>query len=138
MAAFNSWGSPQQGGASPNMFSAPQNPGNNMSGLGQDLQFDGNAPQPQDTGIDWGGTVAPTLQGIGGLAQSWLGFQQLGLAKDQFNFQKDAFTKNYDQQAQSMNTQMSDRQSSRVGYNPNAYQSVGDYMAQNEVKSYGG
>jgi hypothetical protein len=47
----------------------------------------------------------PALQGINGLAQSWLGFQNLGLAKDQFSFQKDSFTKQFDNQTQLTNDQ---------------------------------
>lgn len=89
------------------------------------------------TGIDNNGFALPALQGINGLAQSWMGFKQLGLAKDQFNFQKDSFIKQYDQQASSMNTQLEDRQRARLGANPNGYQSVGDYMSNNGVKSYG-
>lgn len=83
----------------------------------------------------WG---LPAIQGLGGLAQSWLGFKQLGLAKDQFNFQKDAFTQNYNMQAQTMNRQLEDRQRARLSANPNGYQSVGEYMSKNEVKPYGG
>ena len=45
------------------------------------------------------------VAGIGNaLAQSWLGFQQYGLAKDMFNFQRDAFNKNYSMQLDSYNT----------------------------------
>jgi hypothetical protein len=57
-----------------------------------------NGDQVQGWGI-------PALQGINGLAQSWLGFQNLGLAKDQFSFQKDSFTKQFDNQTQLTNDQ---------------------------------
>ena len=84
----------------------------------------------------WG---APVLGGLSSLAQSWLGFQQLGVAKDQLSFQKDSFKKNYDQQAQSYNTQLADRQRARKGSSINGnYASVGDYMTENGAKQYNG
>lgn len=67
------------------------------------------------------------------LATSWMAMQQLDLAKDQFNFQKDAWTKQFDTQASLTNTRLEDRQRARLGANPTGYQSVGDYMKENGV-----
>lgn len=45
------------------------------------------------------------VAGVGNaLAQSWLGFQQYGLAQDMFSFQKDAFNKNYAMQKDAYDT----------------------------------
>ena len=73
------------------------------------------------------------LNAISGLGQSWLGMQQLGLAKEQFAFQKDSFQKQYDNQTTLTNASQRDRQSARVAAAPGAYQSVGEYMQQNKV-----
>lgn len=59
--------------------------------------------------------------------------QNYGLAKDQFNFQKDAFNKNWAAQSKLTNASLSDRQAARVASNPTAYQSVSDYMKANGV-----
>lgn len=74
---------------------------------------------------------------IGGLQtglSAYMGMQQLGMAKDQLNFQKKAFEKNYNAQRQSTNTQLRDRQKRRAHERPDYYQSVGEYMKKNEVK----
>lgn len=89
-----------------------------------------------NTGVQTQGFLQPTIEGLGGLAQSWLGFQQLGLAKDQFNFQKDAFTQQYNQQATDVNRQLADRQRARLGANPGGYQSVGEYIAENGARNF--
>lgn len=72
--------------------------------------------------------VASSLNGI------WNGYNQNRMMKDQFKFQKDAFNKQYQASVNQYNTQLEDRQRARVASNPNAYQSVSDYMAKNRVK----
>lgn len=37
------------------------------------------------------GALAPTIGAVGTLANSWLGFQQLGIAKDQLGLQREAW-----------------------------------------------
>jgi len=74
-----------------------------------------------------------TLSALSGLGQSWLGMQQLGLAQEQFDFKKEAFNKNWDNQTTLTNASQRDRQSARVAAAPGAYQSVGEYMQQNKV-----
>jgi len=78
----------------------------------------------------WGGQALGLLQGLG---SAYMGLQQYGLAKDQLQFSKDAFNKNYAAQAKMTNASLLDRQRARVASNPGAYQSVGDYMAQNAI-----
>jgi hypothetical protein len=87
-----------------------------------------NADGTKDTG--YGGAV---LGGLQSLASLWSGMKQYGLQKEQLAFAKDAFNKNYNNQVQTTNTQLEDRQKARVASNPNAYQSVGDYMAKNRL-----
>ena len=69
-----------------------------------------------------------------GLLGGYLGMKQLGLAKKQYEFEKDAFNKQYAAQRTILNADMRDRQQARVTARPWAAQSVEDYMKQNEVK----
>ena len=69
--------------------------------------------------------------GIGaltGLVGAYTGLEQLQVAKDNLAFQKDAFNKNFANQAKLTNSQLADRQRARVMDSPGAYESVGDYM----------
>ena len=79
----------------------------------------------------WGGLALGAAQG---LFNGWMGMKQYGLAKDQFKFQKQAYGENLKNQKQTLNTELEDRQRSRVASNSSAYQSVGDYMNKNGLK----
>lgn len=63
----------------------------------------------------------------------YTGIKGLQMAEDQFNFQKDAFNKNYANQTKLINSQLRDRQRARYAANPHAYQSPDEYMAENKV-----
>lgn len=54
------------------------------------------------------------------------------LAREQFNFSKDAFNRNFAAQAKTTNSQLADRQNARHTRDPKAHSSVADYM-----KKYG-
>lgn len=79
----------------------------------------------------WGSAALGLIQGLGG---AYMGMKQYGLAKEQLQFSKDAFNKNYEAQKSMTNASMEDRQRARVASNAGAYQSVGDYMAKNGIK----
>ena len=85
-------------------------------------------------GIAHNGMGGLALGAASGLMNGYMAMQNYGLAKDQFNFQKNAFNKNWAAQKSTTNAAMSDRQAARVASNPTAYQSVGDYMTQNGIK----
>lgn len=72
------------------------------------------------------------LGGVNSLLQGYLGFQNLGLAKKQYQSQLDQFNKQWSANKKLTNASLADRQAARVASNPNAYQSVDDYM-----KKYG-
>ena len=59
--------------------------------------------------------------------------EKVDLAKDSLNFQKDAFSKQFENQRTLTNAELRDRQIARVASNPTAYQSVDDYMKANGV-----
>ena len=85
------------------------------------------------TGIKTNGALGTGLGILQGLGSAYMGMKQYGLAKDQLQFSKDAFNKNYAAQAKMTNASLEDRQRARVASNPGAYQSVGDYMTQNRI-----
>ena len=86
-----------------------------------------------NTGMQTNGALGYGLSGLQGLGNLYMGMQQYGLMKDQLAFSKDAFNKNYAAQSKMTNASLMDRQRARVAANPGAYQSVGDYMAQNGI-----
>jgi len=78
----------------------------------------------------WGGAALGTGSA---LMNGYLGMQQYGLAKQQLAESQRQFDKQYAAQKTLTNSQLSDRQRARVASNPNAYQSVSDYMQRNGV-----
>ena len=85
------------------------------------FNFDGGGTTQQNQGTDllsmqsmFGGPnnmgwVTGGLGAATGLAQSWLGFQNLGLAKDQFNFQKEAYQNQFNMQKEEYDRRRSER-----------------------------
>lgn len=100
-------------GASPNSFNTPSlsdSPGG-ISGL-----------QLGQLGLGLGNS----------LLSGYLGFQNLGLAKDQASQAQKNWDKQWSANVKSTNAALADRQKARVASNPNAYESVDSYM-----KKYG-
>lgn len=85
-------------------------------------------------GIGHQGILDSARSGLTSIANGYLGMKQLGLAQDQFNFQKGAFTQNWAAKKATTNSALEDRQRARVASNSGAYQSVGDYMGQYGIK----
>ena len=78
---------------------------------------------------------APTaFQGLQAFGSVYGEIQKAKAAKNLLNFQKKAYRQNYNQQAQTLNTAMRDRQAARRSYS-SQYQDVDSYMKQNELKS---
>ena len=142
-------------GLSNNAFAGNLNTGVSGSGLTYGMESDIPAFQP----VDWTGDVsstpaspgffswdramgtqgqagwAPTaFQGIQALGSVYGDIQKAQAAKNLLNFQKKAYRQNYNQQAQTLNTAMRDRQASRRS-SSSQYQDVDSYMKQNELKS---
>ena len=80
------------------------------------------------------GWVPTAFQGIQALGGVYSAIQQANAAKNLLNFQKKAYRQNYNQQAQTLNTAMRDRQVSRRSAS-NQIQDVDSYMQQNALKS---
>lgn len=76
------------------------------------------------------GWFAPTLKGVQGLSDLYLGMKSFGLAKDQFRQSTDLLRTNLSNQANLTNAQLHDRQVSRYMMNPEQYQNPAAYMQQ--------
>ena len=138
-----------------NAFAGNLNTGVSGSGLTYGMDNTGQEFQP----VDWVGDVGTTTespgffswdramgtQGQAGWAPTaFQGLQALGgvysaiqgakAAKNLLNFQKKAYRQNYNQQAQTLNTAMQDRQASRRS-SSSQYQDVDSYMKQHALKS---
>lgn len=77
------------------------------------------------------GALVPTAQAITGLAGTYLGMKQYGLAKDAFKESKRQFQLNYDAQKKDYNSSISDRQQTRrasAGSGADAHATKADYM----------
>ena len=143
-------------GLSDNAFAGNLNTGVPGSGLTYGMGNTSEAFQP----VDWmGGTGTPppespgffswdramgtqgqagwaptAFQGLQAFGSVYSAIQGARAAKNLLNFQKQAYRQNYNQQAQTLNTAMQDRQASRRS-SSNQYQDVGSYMQQHELKS---
>jgi len=85
-----------------------------------------------DNGYETGGWASPVLQTATAGMNAYLGLQQLNLMKDNLAFQKDSFSKQFENQRTLANTHMKDRQIRRVASGP-GYQDVDSYMKENAV-----
>ena len=74
------------------------------------------------------------FQGLQAFGSVYSAIQGAKAAKNLLNFQKQAYRQNFNQQAQTLNTAMRDRQAARRS-SSNQYQDVDSYMKQNELKS---
>lgn len=125
---------PVYGFGSPAPMQAPMQDPGLMASFSEWLKNSGalSSTTPQGIKTDgWGGLALGAAQGIG---NSFMAMQQYGLAKDTLNQNKREFNMNYDAQRKTTNAALSDRQAARVASNPNAYQSVGDYMDKYGVR----
>lgn len=114
----------------PSLPNANNNPGGASnwfrdSGFLSQKNLDGTTTQ------GWGGLALGGAQALGSM---YMGMKQYGLAKDTLAANKSQFERNYAAQRTTTNTALEDRQRARVASNPNAYQSVGDYMQKNGVR----
>jgi len=79
----------------------------------------------------WGGMA---LGAVSGIANTYMGMKQYGLAKDQLKEGQRQYDKNYAAQKTTTNASLEDRQAARVASNPGGYESVGSYMNKNGIK----
>lgn len=120
----------------------------NIGGIGggqANVTYDMNLEQRRAQDTKWlGGTYAdgqqtngilPTALSVGqGLMNSWLAFNQLSLAQEQFDFQKSSWAKNYNNQVKTTNDQLRRRQRAANSRGTGNGQSADDYVKQYGVK----
>lgn len=102
------------------------NNNNGGGGEGGSLQTLFGNPQNGSQGM-----LMPAVQSLSGLASTYLGMKQYGMAKDAFKESKRQFNLNFDAQKKSYNNQLSDRQRARrisAGEGADNYQSEAEYM----------
>lgn len=115
-------------------FSAGPSGGSSMfGGIGDWMNNSGFLGKTMSNGDKVQGWGMPVIGALGGLAQGYLGYQQLGQAKDALAENKKQFAMNWGAQQKTVNASLSDRQAARVASNPGAYQSVSDYMKTNGI-----
>lgn len=89
----------------------------NNNGLGQTqpLQTPIGGPTATDTGggFNWG-TFSNVLKTIGDLSNLYFGFQQLDLAREQFDLSKSSLNRNLANQATAYNTELEGRARARL------------------------
>lgn len=86
-------------------------------------------------GMYQGGAFLPLMQGLGSLAQGYLGFQQLGLAQDQFKAQQDAYNTNLANQVQLTNNALYDREKSRAAWESREPTSKEEFLKLEGIKA---
>lgn len=125
---YNMMNSPEMGGngQANSLLSALSN-NNNAGGGGNGIMdfFLGDPSKGQ------AGTAVPLMNSLSGLAGSYLGMKQYGLAKDAFKESKRQFQLNYDAQKKDYNSSISDRQKARrlsAGSGADKYDSQAEYM----------
>ena len=124
-------------GGTPTNFDISQSWGGTTGsggGVGQWMRDSGILGSTDANGVKtqgWGGLALGGAQALGSL---YMGMKQYGLAKETLANNKAQFERNFAAQRQTTNAALEDRQRARVASNSGAYQSVGDYMNQNEVR----
>ena len=96
--------------------------------------WDGALGSTDKNGVRTDGWAGTAVGALGGIAKTYMGMKQYGLAVDQLNESKRQYDANYAAQRTTTNASLEDRQRARVASNSGAYQSVGDYMNKNGVK----
>lgn len=81
----------------------------NNIGLDQETQMSLFGGTDAATGNQSLGIIPGIMGAATGIGQTWLGMQNLGLAKDQLNFTKQAYQQNLANQIKEYNTRMEDR-----------------------------
>lgn len=87
---------------------------------------------------DWGSKNKDLINGGVGIANSlanaYFGWKNLGLAKDQFNFQKESWNKNFANQVITTNNQLEEQARKRYSNSPTSNITPEEYMAKHRVQ----
>ena len=127
-SSLSSYGRSRSGGGFDfKMPSIPDTSGFNLGGL--------NTNNVSNVGSGWQ-DFSFAASGLSNLAGAYLGFQQLNLAQDQLAQNKKIFNLNFQNQAQSINTQMEDRYRAKLAAGEQIAP-LEEYMSKNALKTTG-
>lgn len=125
---------PEMPSAMRTAYNSPGGIGASASGSGSMLDGLGGMVKSTFMNAD-GGLNLENITGIlGSIGGLWGASKQLGLMKDQLNFQKDAFNKNYGNQVQSYNTALSDRARARGVMEGQSQDQIDSYVDRNRLR----
>jgi len=123
----------------------PFNTSNNFASMSSFGSNDANAPQDSgflnfmnsdlsgsgnEGGTNFLGNLNTGLGAASNLFKMYSGLKQLGLAREQLDFNRSAFDTNLQNQGRLTNARLEDRQARRVRDRPDQNLSVADYMAR--------
>jgi hypothetical protein len=114
-------------------FSTPALPGS-VAAPGGASFMDGLTGYTKTDGTKVNGWGGLALGAASGIANTFMGMKQYGMAKDALKENKRQFNLNYGAQRDTANTRMEDRQRARVADSPGHAQSVDSYMEKNRIK----
>lgn len=97
-------------------------------GFTQGLRTIGNQLQSGLGKMSLGEQGSMVLGAVGSALNAYNAYKANKLAQDQFNFQKQAWQANFNNQRKMTNSQLEDRQKARVANNPIQNESVDSYM----------
>ena len=111
---------------------------NQLSNQGFDLGTDGSITNTKGLmgainrigGLDGLGDILGGVQGIGNM---FLAMKQLGMAKDQYKFQRQAYNTNLNNQRQTYNTALEDRARSRTAYEGGSMADMNAYLDKHRL-----
>lgn len=135
--SMGAWGQQQPATAANLGSGIPFNAANGGFGAGA------NAPMGGQGWFDKIGGMQGIGQGVSAfanLANIYAGFKSLGLAKDQFQFSKSSFNKNFNAQAQSYNNELKDRWTARnasAQARGQSYESMDSWMSGRKINQTG-
>lgn len=130
-----SLGIPSYGGFSPQIITP-----NSIAQFGRGDFSSLNSNNPVNSGVrtdfgslDFTDKAGLALQGLSTIGGLYAAFQQLGLAKKQFNFQKQAWDTNLGNQIKSYNTALEDRARARAAMEGQSQEQANTYIEQNRM-----
>lgn len=85
-------------------------------------------------GTQHGGWGMPALGAANSMFQSWIGLNQLNLAKKAFGEQKRQFNMNWDAQRSNVNRELEDRQNRRIAFGDSTAEDTASYMSKWRIK----
>lgn len=119
-------------GAQNNNPSLGYSPDQAEIGAGFNFDYENNMQFPGEGGAGLGSLqgFGSLLGGLGSLGQAYMGYQNLGLAEDQLDFNKSSFYDNYAAQANTINERMNNLAIGRHAKNPGLYATPADQMSK--------